>query len=429
MTPEALNDALRSHPAALKLLSPLGLRAALPFGIPQQAADAAHCERQATIGQITDGTGLPLALPSLARCFSNLDPRESLLYTPQHGLARLRTVWRDHILASAGPGTPVSNPVVTAGITHAISICGELFTAPDRPLLVPLPYWDNYDTIVTMRTGAPIHTFDFFDGPAARTPRFNVAGLRHALDRLTGPATLLLNFPANPTGYSPLADEVEGPNGIVAAIVGHPHPLAVICDDAYEGLFFGPTTGPAAMYGRSVYGALARAADPNRHLICKVDGATKELVFFGGRVGFLTFSATGAAGDALAEKAAALIRSTISNGPAPSQAAVLHALESPTLAAEQEAVLSVLARRYRALKAALDEHGVPYWPFNSGCFCLLPLPEGMHAEEVRKRLIVEQSVGVIQIPQVNALRVAFCGIEAEDIPDLVERIGRVINAR
>lgn len=426
MTPDQLNVALRAHPAVLKLLSPLGLRTALPFGIPQQAADAAGCERRATIGQITDGAGQPLALPSLARFFPGLAPREAFLYAPQHGLARLRTRWREHVLRSAGDGTPISEPVVTAGITHAISLCGELFTGPDRPLVVPLPYWDNYDTIITMRTGAPIYTFDFFDRPPIGQdgpPRFNVAGLRTALAALDGPATLLLNFPANPTGYSPLADEVEGPCGIVAAILAHPHPLAVICDDAYEGLFFGE-----GMYGRSIYGALARAADPERHVICKVDGATKELVFFGGRVGFLSFSVTGAAGAALAEKAAALIRSTISNGPAPSQAAVLHALESPSLEAEQRAVHSVLAERFHALRSALDRCCVPYYPFNSGCFCLLPLPEGMDAELTRKRLIVEQSVGVIQVPQVNALRVAFCGIEAADIPDLVERLARVIRA-
>ncbi len=428
VTPNDLNNTLRAHhPAALRLLSPLGLRSALPFGIPQQAAEASACVRKATIGQITTGEGEPLGIPSLARHFPTLDPRDSLLYVPQYGMARLRTRWADHIRAamSAPMSAPMSNPVVTTGITHAISICGELFTSADRPLIVPLPYWDNYDTIVTMRTEAPIRTFDFFDGPPApkgeRQPRFNVAGLRAILRTLTGPATLLLNFPANPTGYAPLADEVEGDDGIVATILAHPHPLAVICDDAYEGLYFGE-----GMYGRSVFGALSAAADPERHLICKVDGATKELVFFGGRVGFLTFSADGAAGEALAEKAAALIRSTVSNGCAPSQAAVLDALDSPTLAQEQKQVMDVLQHRYTALKSSLDAYDLRYYPFNAGCFCLLPLAEGMDAEHLRHRLIREQSVGVIQVPQVNALRVAFCSIEAEDIPDLVQRIARIL---
>lgn len=432
VTPNDLNNTLRAnHPAALRLLSPLGLRSALPFGIPQQAAEAGACVRKATIGQITSGDGEPLAIPSLARHFPNLDPRDSLLYVPQYGMARLRTRWADHIRApmsapmSAAMSAPMSNPIVTTGITHAISICGELFTDANRPLIVPLPYWDNYDTIVSMRTEAPIRTFDFFDGPPApkgeRQPRFNVAGLRAMLSTLTGPATLLLNFPGNPTGYAPLADEVEGNDGIVAAILAHPHPLAVVCDDAYEGLYF-----DEGMYGRSIFGALSTAADPERHLICKVDGATKELVFFGGRVGFLTFSAEGAAGEALAEKAAALIRSTVSNGCAPSQAAVLDALDSPTLAQEQKAVRDILQHRYDALKSSLDRHELLYYPFNSGCFCLLPLADGLEAEAVRHRLIREQSVGVIQVPQINALRVAFCSIEAEDIHDLVERMARIL---
>ncbi len=422
MTPEALNRNLAGHPAALALLSPLGHRTALPFGIPQQAAEAKFCERRATIGQITDGAGRPLALPSLARHFIGMDPRESLLYAPQHGLPRLRTRWADHVQRQAGADIAISLPVVTAGITHAISLCGELFTSPSQPIVIPLPYWDNYETIIGMRTGAPIRTFEAFDGPPSRgsPPRFNVAGLRAALAQLEGPASLLLNFPANPTGYSPLADEVDG---IVQAVADHPHPLAVICDDAYETLFFGE-----GLYGKSIFGALARAADPARHVICKADGATKELVFFGGRVGFLTFAVGGDAGEALAEKAAALIRSTISSVPAPSQSAVLSALESPTLQNEQTAVLDVLRRRYWALKTSLDASGLPYYPFNSGCFCLLPLPAGMDAEDTRKRLIAEQSVGVVRVASVNALRVAFCGIEAEDIPDLVERIARVVPA-
>lgn len=423
MTPEHLNHLLAAHhPGALRLLAPLGLRSALPFGIPQQAAEASQCLRKATIGQITTGDGTPLGLPSLTRHFPTLDPRASLLYVPQYGVERLRTRWADHIRAAATPDTPMSLPVVTTGITHAISICGELFTSPERPLIVPLPYWDNYDTIVTMRTGAPILNFDLFDRPPALRdqpqPRFHIEGLRRVLASLNGPASLLLNFPANPTGYAPLADEVDD---IVAVITAHPHPLAVICDDAYEGLYFGE-----GMYGRSIYGALARAADPERHVICKVDGATKELVFFGGRVGFLTFSATGAAGEALAEKAAALIRSTVSNGCAPSQAAVLDALESPTLAAEQAAVMDVLRTRFHALRNSLDAHGLRTYPFNSGCFCLLPLPDGAHAEELRRRLISEQSVGVVEVTQVNALRVAFCSIEAEDIPDLVRRVAAVV---
>jgi len=409
MTPAELHSLLQDgHPGALRLLSPLGNRAAMPLGIPQQSEQARGALRKATIGQITDGAGRPLALPSLARYYSGFPDTTSLLYAPQYGLAPLRDAWRRHL--ALPEGVPASVPVVVSGITHGLSLCADLFTGPGVPVIVGTPYWDNYDQIFTMRAGAPLVTYPFF----APDRRFNVAGLAATLARLDGPAMVLLNFPSNPTGYAPFPDEVAA---IVRLLAAHPHPLCIVCDDAYNTLYF-----DTELYGKSLYGALATAVDNTRALVCKVDGATKELVFFGGRVGFLTFSANGTAGQALAEKAAAVLRGTVSSVSTPSQTAVLGALSSATLAAEHAAVIGVLAARYHALRDALGQRGLEALPFNSGCFALLRLPDGQNAEAMRQRLLKEQSVGVIAVPSANALRIAYCSIEAADIPDLVARI-------
>ncbi|MFZ5482102.1 MAG: aminotransferase class I/II-fold pyridoxal phosphate-dependent enzyme [Myxococcota bacterium] len=403
-----LNEIIAAgHSGASAMLSPLALRAAMPMGIPQQSAQAAACTRKATIGQITDGGGRPLALPSLARYFDGLDLKKAFLYAPQAGMPELRAAWARHL---GDVGAPHSIPVVTAGMTHGLSLCAELFTSPDVPLVLAEPYWDNYDVIFTMRTGAPTLAYPYFDADR----RFNVRGLADVLAGLRGPATVLLNFPSNPTGYSPYPDEVET---LVRLLADHPHPLAVVCDDAYAGLFFDPE-----LYGRSLFAELAARLDPGKAVVAKVDGATKELVFFGGRVGFVTFSVGGEAGEALVEKTAVLLRGTISSVSAPVQAAVLGALGSPTLAEEQAAVVRVLARRWKALKDALAEAGVDAYPFNSGCFALVPLAAGQDADEVRLRLIREQSLGVIAVPAANALRVAFCSVEEADVPDLVARL-------
>jgi aspartate/methionine/tyrosine aminotransferase len=400
------------HPAAAALLSPLGRRAAMPLGIPQQAEQARNCVRKATIGEITHGDGTPMALPSVARHFVGLDLRTTFRYAPQAGLPALRAAWARQIALE--DEAPMSLPVVTTGITHGLSLCADLFTGPDVPVIVATPYWDNYDTIFTMRTGAPLRTFPFYDARDG----FDVASLAATLRGVDGPATLLLNFPANPTGYAPTRDEAQA---IATVIAAHPGPLVVVCDDAYHGLVFEPD-----VYPKSLFGLLARTVDPKRTLVVRVDGATKELVFFGGRVGFITFSAGGSAGEVLAEKAAAIIRATISSSSAPAQAAVIAALQSPTLAAEQAEVKDVLTRRYRALRTALAAHGIRPRPFNAGCFALVPLPDGMDCEVVRHRLIVEQSVGTIAVPSANALRVAFCSMEEADLEDLVARIARVI---
>jgi aspartate/methionine/tyrosine aminotransferase len=407
MTPAQLNQILAEfHPAARLLLSPLGERAALPLGIPQQSAQARDCLRKATIGEITDSSGEPLVLPSLARYFANLEPRRAFRYAPQHGVPELRAAWKSRM------DVPCSLPVATTGISHAISLCAELFSSPERPVLLATPYWDNYDNIFTLRTGAPLIPW------RGHTPEgaFDLASLGEALRSVSGPATLILNFPNNPTGYSLLLSEVEP---LLQLLLSHPHPLCVLLDDAYQGLGYDED-----VYNKSLFSELSRRADPRKMLVCKADGATKEMVFFGGRVGFLTFSADGPAGEALAEKAAALIRATISSVCAVTQMAVFGALQAPEFKGEVERMRRVLEGRYRLLKATLLEEKIPFVPFNSGCFALLPVKED--CEAVRQRLIREQSVGVIAVPSANALRVAFCSMDAEDIPDLVSRIARVI---
>ncbi len=397
------------HPAAARLLSPLGRRAEVPLGIPQQSAQAAGCIRQASIGQITSGDGVPLTVPAVADHFAGLDRRAAFLYAPTAGLRPLREAWRQRIDV---PGC--SLPIVTSGMSHGLSILADLFSCPEHPLVLADPFWDNYSTIWTMRTGAELRSFPFFN----QSRGFNLAGLGRRLDELAGPASLLLNFPNNPTGYTVTVREAEA---LIERILAHPHPLAVICDDAYAGLYFEPDC-----YGRSLFGALAARADRERLLVCKVDGATKELVFFGGRVGFLTFGVDGPAGEALMDKAAAILRGTVSSVNAPAQAAVLAALGDPNLSSQQEKVLGVLRRRYHALSSALEREGLDALPFNSGCFALIQLRPDQDADRLRVRLIHEQSTGVIAVPSTNALRVAFCSIDEADIPDLAARIAAVV---
>lgn len=398
------------HPAAARLLSPLGRRAFMPLGVPQQAAESAQCERQASIGQITFGSGDPLALPALAEHFQGVDLRQAFLYAPTAGILALRQAWR------ARMGNVVGTlPIVTNGMSHGLSLAADLFGCPEHPLLLATPYWDNYDTIWNMRTGAEMRPFPIFNAERG----LDIAAMGARLAELSGPACLLLNFPNNPTGYSPTEAEAHA---IAARIHAHPHPLAVICDDAYAGYYF-----DEGCYGRSLYNLLVEGADPRRLVVCKIDGASKELLFFGGRIGFLTFSATGPAGEALVHKASAILRGTISSVSAPAQSVVLAALRDPNLAGQEEEVKGVLKRRYTALQGALAESGVDALPFNSGCFALLPLRADQNAQEVRRRLIAEQSTGVIAVESDNALRVAFCSIDESDIPDLVARIARVLH--
>lgn len=417
----ALNEIIAMHhPAASQLLTRTGQRAALPLGIPQQAAQARNAQLRATIGEITDKTGTPLALPSVARHLLDLDLQQSLRYAPQAGIATLRQRWHDRLVGREK--FPCSMPVVTSGITHALSVAGELFVDERQPLVIGTPRWDNYTALFALRTGASLISFETHRRTGDQ--RFNLAGLQAALAQLTGPASVLLNFPANPSGYSPTYAEVDA---ICEVLLRHPHALCVILDDAYAGLFYEEETYPDSLFSR-----LAREADPRRMLVCKADGATKELVFFGGRVGFLTFSADGPAAAALEEKASAVVRATISSASALSETLVNEALASPDFADEVQRVRSILKSRYQCLKRNLDQAGIAYVPFNSGCFALLPVPEDIPgdptltpSERTRLRLLSEHSVGVISVPP-DGIRVAFCSMEEADIEELVARLARVL---
>ena len=145
-------------------------------------------------------------------------------------------------------------------------------------------------------------------------------------------------------------------------------------------------SGRKILYKGSIANRLAHL-DPTKFLVVKVDGATKELFFFGGRIGFVTFLCGPEAAPVLEEKVIASIRSTVSALPSPSQAMVYRALQSKNLETEVKEIRGLLYRRYQALKNAMDVHEVPYFPFNSAFFALVRTP--IDAEEMRKYLLTK----------------------------------------
>lgn len=424
MTASEINQDLeRELPALAAALSPLGRRAVYPKGIPFQAAEARGKTYNGTIGQITDGAGGAVPLPSLAAAFGSMAPdlaNAALLYSPIDGLPELRRLWRERQRRGVAAEVPSSLPVVTAGLTHGLSLAADLFAGEGRAVVVPDPFWGNYRQTFDTRTGARL-----VPAPAYVERRFDPLHLARALDSLPAgePAVAIANFPSNPGGYSPTAGERRELIGSLLSAATR-RPLVVLCDDAYAGLVFDD-----AVPRESLFWDLAAARHPNLAPI-KIDGATKELSFFGGRVGFLTFPAEpgSAAAAALESKVKCLLRATIGSPVAAGQAAVIAALRSPAVEDEVESVRVLLAERWRALTAALDECDpevlLPL-PSNSGCFVVVELPAGLgvDAEALRRHLLDRHDTGVISIPP-RHLRLAFCSVAAEALPELVRRVER-----
>jgi aspartate/methionine/tyrosine aminotransferase len=413
------NDRLQAlAPQVLEALSPLGKRAFFPKGIPFQAGQASGCRINATIGQITDGAGNPIPLAPLAEKLSGLPPKDAFLYSPIQGRDRARKTWHAKLLKEDARMASVHLPNVASGICHALSMAADLFFASGDTLLIPDLYWDNYEQVFLMRLEGEYDTYPFYNA----TGGFNLEGLRAKLAAQGRKAHVLLNFPSNPSGYSPKPDELKAIAQVLIEAAKE-RLVVVYCDDAYHGLVFEESATSKSLFFELIEAAQTTA--PNL-IPLKCDGVTKELSFFGGRVGFLTFGVKAEAAAILADKAMSLVRAGIGSPVGLSQYLIEEELLDPRHDAEFERLRQTMANRYRALKAALAKPTKQWkvFPFNAGCFCLLELREGLDAEGVRQALIHDESVGVVSQGS-KYLRLAFCSLKEEAIVPLVEALERV----
>jgi aspartate/methionine/tyrosine aminotransferase len=408
-TTAEINEPLeREAPALFQALSPLGRRAFSTAGTSARAVSAA------------EGTHLP----ELASAFGGLaagDLDAALSGSPVAGLPEVRRRWREWQRRSVPAGVPSSLPIVTVGLSHGLSLLAELFGGAGKAVATPQPFWGNYRQAFGLRTGSRVLT-----APAYVDGRYNPRAIADALAGLPAgePAVGLLNIPSNPGGYTPDREERRATIDSLLAEAGR-RPLVVICDDAYAGLVFEPE-----IPRESLFWELA-GVHPNLVAV-KVDGATKEFSFFGGRVGFLTFAVEPDSGvaRALENKVSLLVRSGVCAPVAASQVILLQALRKEGIEREIEAVRLLLEGRYQALKGALaevDPNLLTVLPFNSGCFALVEIPEalGVDAETARRHLLARHDTGLVSIAP-RYLRIAHCSVDEAALPELARRLERGI---
>jgi aspartate/methionine/tyrosine aminotransferase len=414
-----LNQALAgTAPAAL--LSELGRRLYFPKGIVAQSAEAKkHAKRlNATIGIAYRG-GKPMYLGSMRSLLDKLEPEEIFPYAPTQGVEQLRELWRTELLQKNPTlaGKSFTLPVVVPGLTAGIAVLADLFADRGDALVLPDLHWDNYPLVFDTRHEARVLTYPLYSPQGG----FNVEGMAAALSRAPGKAIVLLNFPNNPTGYSPSRAEAAAIVERLGRTAAGGTKILVIADDAYFGLFYEAETEQESLF--------ARLCDAHENLLAaKVDGATKEDLTWGFRTGFVTLGAKGltaAHHEALVKKLMAAVRSTVSNSSILAQNVILHAVRSPTYEQEKRAAFEALRERYeraRAILAARRSSLLEPLPFNSGYFMSFRLRTGS-AEELRRALLMEEGVGTIAIDE-RVLRVAFSSVEASDLEALYDIIYR-----
>lgn len=418
-----LNEQLKqSNPEIFSMLSDLGQNMFYPKGILSQSAEAKSTKYNATIGMATNDNGKMYA-NALNQMFNELSPDEIFPYAPPQGIEELRDLWQEKMLKDNPDLTKevMTRPIVTNALTHGLSLVADLFINSGDTILLPEHNWGNYKLVFNTRHNANIDTYPIFDENGHYTTKSIVKSLEaYNKDKVV----MILNYPNNPTGYTPNNEEVQTIVNAIKSLAEKGTQVVAVIDDAYYGLFY------EDVYTQSLFTALTNIQSKNV-LPVRLDGATKEFFAWGFRVGFITFGVEDASTkDVLEAKTKGLIRSNISSGPLPSQSAVKHVLKNNVqFNKEIEQNITTLRERYEVTKTVVyadqyQSHWQAY-DFNSGYFMAIKVKD-VNPETLRQHLIEKYSIGVIALNETD-IRIAFSCVEKDDIPHVFDSIAKAID--
>ena len=416
---EALNTIIQGKSnQVFDLLSERGKAIFFPKkGILGQTAEAKGTKINATIGAAIEDDGTPMRLESIASKI-NMDPSLVFPYAPSFGRPDIRAKWKSMIYEKnpSLKGVELGLPVVTNALTHGISMAGYMFLDAGDEVIVPDLFWGNYNLTLANAYDAKLVKFNLFKNGGfdleAFEAKLNEGGI--------GKKVVILNFPNNPSGYTPTVAEQDAIVEIVKAAAEKGNKIVTITDDAYFGLVY-----EEGIARESIFTQLCQLSE--NVLAIKIDGATKEDYVWGFRVGFITYGIKGGDAElygALEAKTAGAIRGNISNSANISQSLLLEAFSSPEYTEQKAAKYDIMKARYDAVKDALQDEKYQSLftalPYNSGYFMCVQLADGLNGEQVRKELIENYSIGLISLG--NVLRIAYSAVAATDVKEMFDGI-------
>lgn len=401
------------------LFSDLGKRIYFPNGIIAQSGEAKKLGKTAngTIGMTVEN-GHPIMLDSIHKFVPELNEAELVGYAPTAGNPDLRTVWKEKLIEKnpSLKNKKFSLPVLVPGLTAGISYLTDLFLDENDTLLAADPSWDNYELIAEARRNAKFRQFSLF-----KNGGFNLEAFEKDVkdEAKSGFVRVILNFPQNPSGYSPTSAEADKICQILKDVASSGAKVLAISDDAYFGLNYEDNIEPESLF--------AKTCDLHPNILgVKIDGPTKEDFVWGFRSGFLTFgnpSLTDEQYTALITKLMGIIRSSVSCSSTPPQSLLLKAMKDPQTDAQKLEYRKILEERYQIVRKFCDTHTstcLEALPFNSGYFMSFNV-KGKNAEDLRKKLLNDYGIGVVSIDE-KTLRVAFSSIEKEKLENVYETI-------
>lgn len=383
-----------------------------------------------------DDKVITLCIPAMKENFPGLGTEEIFPYAPEVGVPALRDAWKSWLLKKAGAqadhiGKHIMTPMAVPGITGAISICTRMFVDPGTPIITPDKRWENYDNIFFRNVGTRVEEFNAFDGQ-----EFNLQGMIDTIQRVwqtQDRAVVMLNFPNNPTGYCPPKTEADRiVRAIQDLVAGTSKKLVLLLDDAYEGYVYDK--------GAEVWSLFYRFTPQPNFMPVKMDGISKEMLWYGARVGFITpalpaeWIADSKLTDEIDNKFRGIVRNTVSNSSMVAQTAALKGLKNlERVMGERQKTIDLLQKRYDAMKTELAKIKTDLLipdPFQGGFFCFINLhpKSGLNAPDVCDHLLKQYQVGTVPLQRddINGIRLAFCGVEVEDIPTLCQSLEKAV---
>jgi len=439
-----------------------GKRIYLPQGIFHWSGRAKkEAEISGTLGSafgyekdfIEGGTSewVPLYLEDIKN-YTKLSVNEVVPYSKVSGLEELKSVWKKWIIKKSLYDKDselselnrlekfITTPIVTSGLTNGIFLCCSLLLNPGEFIISPNKRWGNYDNIVEKLLGAKIKSFEFFT-----ENKFNIQGLKEAIYEISknqDKITLILGFPNNPTGYVPNEEEMEEIiTTLKQAQKDLSKPIIVLVDDAYEPYIFSNDA-----IKRSIFYALHEMEEDV--IPIKLDGITKEMLLYGGRIGFITIGLKPhwvsndkeliALKSELTNKLSGLVRTTISNSNHFYQALVIKLFKDvgmEGLIQKRNIIKNLLKDRYVKINEELrkiDNSNISVDPNAGGFFVFVNLnPNKISANQFADHLLRKYKVGVIPIEKhdsnINGIRIAYCSIDLTKIPEFVNRFNLALN--
>jgi aspartate/methionine/tyrosine aminotransferase len=444
-------------------LSERGKRISLPEGIFYWSGRAKkEAEYIGTIGEayaykkdfLNDDSisWIPCYLKYIDEYLDELDIKDLVTYASIPGLDELRNIWKKWIIKKSlyNPNSErekltrlekyISMPLITSGVTNAIFMTSAMFLNPMEIIICPNKRWENYDNIFNTFLEARIQSFEFF-----AEDKLNLKGLNDIIYRVSesqNKIIIILGFPNNPTGFIPTREE----SAQLIEILKHAQeelkkPFIILIDDAYEPYIFSEN-----VINRSLFYDIHQLDEDI--IPIKLDGITKELLMYGGRIGFVTIGLKPKwvinnvelekLQKQIDNKLSGFNRSTISN--------CNHFYQSLTTKIFKEkgmdkiiktrsVIENVLRRRFEKINSELmkiENKDISIDPHAGGFFVFLNLnPKKFKATEFADHLLKKYKVGIIPFESmrenVNGIRIAFCSIDINQIPEIINRINLALD--